>query len=76
MSSFKHPEAERFSNHFCQTCGSRMPRFMEAAGVVMIPAGSLDDEPPIGPQARIFDASKAAWSCDTSDIPVFDEYAG
>ncbi len=74
--TYKLPEAKRFSNTFCPHCGSRMPRFIEQAGVVMIPAGSLDDEPPVVPQARIFQSSKASWSCDLRDIPVFEEYPG
>jgi hypothetical protein len=32
--------------------------------MVFIPAGSLDEEPDIGPQARIFTGSRTAWSCD------------
>ena len=63
---YKLPEAKLFANTFCQNCGSRMPRFIEKAGMVFIPAGSLDDEPDIGPQARIFTGSRAAWSCDVA----------
>jgi len=72
---YKPPQAERFTNSFCSACGSRVPRFNEAAGIVLIPAGSLDGEPDIGPQARIFQGSRAAWSCDGSKLPAFDEYA-
>lgn len=71
---FKYPGAERFSNSFCRTCGSPLPRFVEAAGVVMIPAGSLDDEPPIGPEARIFAGSRAGWSCTAGELPEYEEY--
>jgi len=73
---FKVPDAERFTNSFCETCGGRVPRFVEQYGVVFIPAGSLDDEPDLGPQARIFMGSRAAWSCDESHLPEFDEYPG
>lgn len=74
--SYKVPDAERFTNIFCGTCGGRVPRFIEQYGVVFIPAGSLDDEPDLAPQARIFKGSRAAWSCDGRDIPEFDEYPG
>ena len=40
----------------------------------MIPAGSLDDDPGIGVQARIFGKSRAPWSCDAQSLPEFDEY--
>jgi hypothetical protein len=73
---FKLPEAQRFSNTFCTQCGSRLPRFVEEFQVSFIPAGSLDDEPSIRPEARVFLGSRAAWSCETGDIPCFDEYPG
>jgi len=72
--SYKPPEAERFTNTFCSRCGGRVPRFIEAAGLVFIPAGCLDNEPEMRPQARIFTGSRAAWSCDAADIPAFSEY--
>lgn len=71
---FKLPEAKRFTNSFCTVCGGRVPRFIAEAGIVMIPAGSLDNEPQLRPQARIFGESKASWSCDHTDIPTFDNY--
>jgi hypothetical protein len=43
--------------------------------MVMIPAGSLDDEPPIRPQARIFTGSRADWSCGGDGLPAYPEYA-
>jgi hypothetical protein len=73
---FKVPEAERFTNSFCEICGGRVPRFIEPYGVVFIPAGSLDDEPDLEPQARIFCGSRARWSCDEREIAEFDAYPG
>jgi hypothetical protein len=73
--SYKPAEAERFTNTFCEVCGSRVPRFIEKLGLVFIPAGSLDDEPEMHPQARIFVGSRAGWSCDDSALPGFDQYA-
>lgn len=74
--TFKLPEAERFTNSFCEVCGSRMPRFIEKLGMVFIPAGSLEDEPDIRPQARIFLESRAQWSCDEAALPGFEQYPG
>ena len=71
--SFKLPEAKRFTNQFCATCGSRLPRQAPGTDVVQIPAGSLDDEAPIKPQARIFSGSRAGWSCADDGLPVFPE---
>jgi len=72
--SYKPPEAERFTNTFCEVCGGRVPRFVEALGMVFIPAGSLDVDPGLRPQARIFLGSRAGWSCDDSPLPGFDKY--
>jgi hypothetical protein len=70
---YKLPEADRFTTSFCRTCGARAPRFIEKIGMVLIPAGSLDEEPDLGPQARIFTDSRTSWSCDESALPEFPE---
>lgn len=71
---YKVPEAKRFSNCFCTNCGSRVPRYMKEVDAVIIPADSLDSEPPIQPQARIFWDSRADWSCSGDDLPTYSEY--
>jgi hypothetical protein len=71
--SFKVPQAKRFTNQFCATCGSRLPRQPKDSDIVVIPAGSLDVEAPMAPQARIFADSRAQWSCADGDLPVFPE---
>jgi len=71
--TFKVPEAKRFTNSFCATCGGRVPRQAKDSDVVLIPAGSLDDDAPIRPEARIFSASRASWSCTDGVLPVFPE---
>ena len=71
---YKVPEAERFTNSFCKTCGGRVPRYIAELGFVMIPAGSLDHEPGITPQARIFQDSRVTWSCSGDNLPVFAAY--
>ena len=73
--AFKVPEAKRFTNTFCASCGGRLPRQAQGTDIVLIPAGSLDDEAPIAPQARIFCGSRASWSCSDDALPEFPEYA-
>lgn len=63
VAQFKLPEAERFTNTFCSRCGSRLPRAVPQRGVVIVPAGSLDGEPTLAPQAHIHAGSSAGWSC-------------
>lgn len=73
---FKVPEAQRFATRFCTVCGSLLPRFVQQTNSVVIPGGSLDCEPPLSPQARIFWDSRASWSCTGDDLPVHLEYPG
>lgn len=68
------PEAERFHNLFCSECGSPMPRPTPQLDGVLVPAGSLDQESPIKPGARIFWGSRAAWSEPDESLPVHEEY--
>src|SRR5262245_28268844 len=72
---FKVPEAKRFTNCFCVGCGSRLPRQVKDTDVVIVPCGSLDDEAPIRPQARIFSGSRVSWSCAGDGLPVYQENA-
>lgn len=71
---YKVPEAQRFTNSFCSNCGGRVPRYVKEMDAVIIPAGSLDSEPPLRPQARVFWDSRADWSCSAGDLPVHAEY--
>ena len=75
IKGYKVPEAIRFTNRFCSVCGSRVPRDVKEIDTIVIPAGSLDSEPPIRPQARIFWDSRASWSCSGGELPVHSEYA-
>ncbi|MEZ4316185.1 MAG: GFA family protein [Myxococcota bacterium] len=67
---FSPPDAVRFTNTFCSECGGRVPR-VGSPGMVFIPAGSLDVEPSLAPQARIFFGSKASWAC-SGGVPEHD----
>lgn len=67
---YKVPEAKRFSRQFCSHCGSIVAREVPELEAVIIPAGSLDIEPSIRPQARIFWDSRAQWSC-SDDLPRY-----
>ena len=71
--AFKVPQAKRFTNQFCALCGGRLPRQPKDTDTVVIPAGSLDDETPIKPQARIFAASCTSWSCAGDGLVAYQE---
>ena len=74
LRNYKVPEAERFYNCFCSQCGSPMPRLVPQLDGVVIPAGTLNEEPPVKPQSRIFWGSRVAWSCSGDGLPVYAEY--
>lgn len=59
LGSFKVPEAARYSQVFCRSCGSGMP--IVRADRVVVPAGSVDTPLSPGELKHIFVASKAPW---------------
>ena len=73
---YRPPEARYFSQVFCPTCGSGMPRRDPERGVAVIPFGSLDDDPGRGADDHIFVGSKAPWYEISDDLPRFDEAPG
>lgn len=76
IKTYRLPGAQRFARTFCTQCGGPLPREMGGdTRQVFVPAGTLDDEPNIRPQARIFQNSRAAWSCAGDEVPCFAEYA-
>ena len=76
IASYKVPEAISFTQNFCKTCGSGLPRIRADMGVAIFPLGPLDDPPPQGADDHIHVASKAAWyEIPTDGLPRFDEGA-
>jgi hypothetical protein len=73
LGSYKVPEAKFFTNVFCRTCGSPMPRRVRERDIVVVPMGSLDDDPGVRPSAHIFVGSKAAWDVISDDLPQLQE---
>ncbi|GAB3104514.1 GFA family protein [Aestuariicella hydrocarbonica] len=60
--------ATRHVKSFCATCGSALPNIQEDGQLVVVPAGSLDDNISIRPTAHIFMASRAEWDTDLQNI--------
>jgi hypothetical protein len=69
LQTYKPPGAERFTNVFCRQCGSNMPWLNESNGLMVVPMGSLDDNPGMTPLANIFVDSKASWFTITDELP-------
>ena len=64
----------RFDSHFCSNCGSPMPRIATEQSVAVIGAGALDNAPDVTASGRIFQDSRAPWSCQGDTIPHWDQY--
>jgi hypothetical protein len=73
--SYKVPEAQRFTQVFCRTCGSSVPRADASRGIAVVPAGSLDDDPGAREELHIFVGSKAPWYEISDALPRHHEYA-
>ena len=74
LGHYEVPEAKRFATAFCTNCGSLMPRFTPNHPFGVVPAGSLDTDPGILPRGRIYQDSRAAWSCDGTELPGYETY--
>jgi hypothetical protein len=65
---FDLASAESFATVFCPRCGSPLPHLTRSGEVWVIPAGSLNDPPPLSPTGRIYWASRTAWSCEGDSL--------
>jgi hypothetical protein len=59
---------------FCSVCGSNVPVLEDEGEHVIIPAGSLDDDPMVRPVVHIHTASRAPWYEITDALPQFAEF--
>jgi len=73
--SYKIPEAARFTNAFCRTCGAILPRVDAGRGLAVVPAGTLDQDPGARERFHIFTAYKAPWYEIRGDLPQHPEAA-
>lgn len=56
---------------FCTNCGSALPVQMDN-GLLVVPAGSLDNEIGLTPNAHIFVSARAAWDNGLEQVPQLD----
>ncbi|NKB62106.1 MAG: aldehyde-activating protein [Gammaproteobacteria bacterium] len=73
LRSYKVPEAKFFTQVFCATCSSLMPRRDIDRGICVVPLGSLDDDAGVKPVDHIFIGNKASWHDITDGLPQFQE---
>ncbi len=63
-----------FPRSFCKHCGSPLPDQATEGDGVYVPAGLMDDDPGVRPEAHIFVESKAACHEITDDLPQRTHY--
>jgi hypothetical protein len=62
------PEAKRFAHGFCKTCGSPVPYELRDKTGIVVPAGSLDDNPGIKPQGIIYWDHRPEWYVEPNGL--------
>lgn len=71
---YDHPEARSFATCFCRECGSPLPHKTRSGRELIVPAGSLDEDPGLRPEHHIFWESRAVWWSTEDTLPRFTEY--
>jgi hypothetical protein len=70
---YELPEAKHFATSFCKKCGSSLPWLAQSGRTLIVPAGTLDDDPQIKPMQRVYCASRADWYQAPEALPSYDE---
>ena len=70
---YELPEAKHFASSFCKTCGSTLPWITQSQKAMIVPAGTLDDDPKVKPMHNIFYADKACWYENVDGLVKYDE---
>ena len=64
----------RHTKSFCKNCGSAMPNLQMNDKLLVVPAGSLDTNLSIKPNAHLFYSSKADWDENLEAIKKFETF--
>jgi hypothetical protein len=75
VTHFALSEASFFNAAFCRVCGAHVPRRARSGDFVIIPAGCLDDDPPMAPDHAIFWSDRTAWYEESCRTKRYDGYA-
>lgn len=70
----RYRSSERGSRAFCKRCGSVAPIPLPGTDLAIAPAGNLESDPGIRPQAHIFVGVKAPWYTITDSLPQHEGY--
>jgi len=70
---YEPKDTKYFATSFCKNCGSYLPWLGKTGKAVVVPAGTLNDEPNIKPMQNIFCGSKAKWYIEPNTVPHYEE---
>lgn len=70
---FELEGARHFAATFCKRCGSSLPWLAQSGRAVVVPAGTLDEDPEIRPFQNIYCGSRAVWYTEPATLPEYDE---
>ena len=73
LGRFEHPDSKHFATCFCTRCGSSLPWITKGGRSIVIPAGTLDQDPGIKPVHNIFWQDRARWREEVGDLTQYDE---
>jgi len=73
LGRYEPSDTKHFATVFCTNCGSSMPWLEKTKKTIIIPAGTLDTEPPLAPQQSVFYGSKADWYISPDKLPKHDQ---
>jgi hypothetical protein len=74
ITGFIPDEPDVISKSFCSYCGSLVPYISAKSGKLIIPAGSLSEDPGIRPDDNIFWGDRADWYDTVSQTPKFEGF--
>ncbi|EXJ14975.1 GFA family protein [Imhoffiella purpurea] len=61
---------------FCSICGSALPNTQMEGTLLVVPAGSLDTDVSVRPDAHINTSSRATWDHDLEAVPIAGDDVG
>lgn len=64
----------RHTKSFCEECGSAVPSLQMDGKLLVVPAGSLDSELQLVPDAHLFCSSRALWDKNLETVKTFEKY--
>ncbi|WP_076715874.1 GFA family protein [Motiliproteus sp. MSK22-1] len=71
IKSYQLPSTKHVKS-FCSNCGSALPSLQMNNQLVVVPAGSLDQDISIKPTAHIFTSSSASWAKNMDRVTSYE----